>query len=173
MTRSLLRLIRKRHRILKIFQRNPTAENRALLQDLCTHIKKAVRLAKSDYFNNHLAEELSAGNSKPLFNLIRSTRGHSNNISKIEGCSFDDIPEKLAEFMSSVYTSGPHPTPSFLPPNFNVYLPDLKVDFNGVQKLLHTLDARKSTGPVGITGKTLKSLSLNVPSFITCIVAVF
>jgi hypothetical protein len=173
MTRPLLRLIRQRDRVFKRGRLYPTQENLTLLQNMKLKVKAEVNRAKSDFIAAHITDQLEGGNSKPLYNLIKASRGQSNNISSLENTPQDQIASGLANFFASVYGSNSSSVPHFEPRDPVPYLmADINVTSSGIDALVRTLDVRKVAGPDNLTSCCLKEFCSRVPKFLSCLTTV-
>ena len=132
-------------------------------------VKRAVRKAKNDYINTHISGELDNGNSKPLFNLIKKSRGQANQISSLVNTPSDKIADRLAAFFSTVYRKEPMSPPDLTTPTDFSQSPSLNIDESGLNALIAKLDVRKATGPDGLSAYTLKEFSKHVPKFNACL----
>ena len=146
MTRTLIRLIRKRDRVYQRYRQYPTQENANLLHSLKQSVKQQVNKAKQDYLDFHVTEQLEGGNNKPLYNLIRASRGQANTITSLEGAEPEEIPNFFADFFSSVYSSCRLSTPTFEPSMpIPTAMPNFQVTVSGVSELVDRLDNRKAS----------------------------
>ena len=100
---------------------------------------------------------------------IKKTRGQANQISSLVNTPSEEIADRLAAFFSTVYTKE-HLSPPDLdtPANFS-QSPSVSVDETGLGALIAKLDARKATGPDGLSAYTLKEFSKHVPQFNACL----
>ena len=166
--RQIVRLIRKRDRMYKRNKRFPSITHYDEYIELCSLIKSRVRQAKTQY-QNHLAEQMEEGNTKPLYNYLTKHSGRSNNINGLKDCSTDDIPDRFADHFSSVFTENQYQVPNF-PPRPYPMMSDITVNSDGVKALIMKLDIRKAGGPDNITSTILKMFCMYVPSFLDAIV---
>lgn len=173
MTRNLLRLIRARKRLFERRKKYPTNDNINLELQLSKRIKHEVKMAKTHFLKKHITDELGVGNSKPLFNLINRSRGQANQISNLEDCTKDEIPEKLAEYFASVYSKSSQGNFPHFEPEVETQMSNFTINESGVQNLLQKLDKRKATGLDGISSYLLRDFGTYIPAFVPCITRIF
>ena len=172
-SRGIIRLIRKRDRAYNVYKTYPTQENLEYERDLAKEVKSAIRKAKKDYLELHITGELMVGNSKPLYRFISNSRGHSNQINKLEGVSQDEIPDKLADYFSNVFieSDGSTDHPQLATPTYPE-MENVIVSKTGVKSLIKSMDKRKSSGPDRISVYLLQHFTERVPSFLDCLTSV-
>ena len=169
MTRSIKRLMRQSCNVYRSNKtsKNPDFELQKLLENT---VKKEICSAKKQFIDTHLTEELTNGNTKPLFRYINKHKGESNQISSLDTAETDTIPNVLADFFASVFTPEDD-IPENTTPSTNKR--KIKVSKNGIISLIKSLDARKTSGPDHIGPYTIKSLVANVSAFVDCIKMIY
>jgi len=173
MTRELIRLIRKRDRIFKRNKLYPTANNIAQENDMNKKVKLAIEKAKCDYMEGHISNQLSEGNTKPFFNLIKQSRGQANQINSLTDTPNECVADKLAEHFSSVYAMDSHELPQLDVVEPGRTMTDIQIDPKGIKKLIINLDPRKAGGPDLISAYLLKTFAVKVEYFVPCISHIF
>ena len=168
-TRSIVRLIRKRRRLYRKCRVYPSIAHLDELEVATKKIKWLVADAKSDYINNHLSKQMEEGNSKPFFNYLNKHSGRSNNIMNLANCESDDIPKSLAEHFSSVFEDQGLPLPIFADNPTCPKQDEIKISRQGIYTLLSKLDQRKASGPDNLPTIALKNFAINCPSFVDCV----
>jgi hypothetical protein len=168
-------MLRRQRRVFKRNQKYPNFSNIKEELAINQQVKVEIRNAKKRFMDEHICGELEAGNSKPLYNLIRKSRGCANHVGSIDDCDVERVPDRFAEFFSTVYNKQVDNIPFFdvAPYEPITNMPDLVVKEEGVRALLQSLDPRKSEGPDALTGALLKSFAENVPWFVSCITHIF
>jgi hypothetical protein len=160
MTRNLVRLMRKQQRIHRRNKRYPTSVNIQEESDIKKLVKKEICIAREQFMKGHITDELKVGNSKPLYNLIKRSRGQANQISTLENCPLSEVPNRLADYFSTVYTTETLTLPSFnnttQTESINK-MQDINIETKGVSSLIKSLDVKKSGGPDGLSAYLLKS----------------
>lgn len=173
MTRSLLRIIRKRNRAYTNAKKYPSVENINRLDHLKKSVKCEVIVVRTSFIECHVTQELKHGNNKPLFNYIKKARGQSNHISCMENTPPEGIADTLANFFSSVFNDNKHSMPSFslqTPPS--EAMPMITITEAGVTNLINCLDVRKAHGPDQISSCCLRDFGTKVKNFIPCLALV-
>lgn len=173
-THKILRMIRLRNRAYQTFKKFPTEDNLSKEKTIGREVKLEIAKAKREYLEKHITNELKIGNTKPLFRHISNSRGHSNQISCLEGSTRDNIPEKLAEYFSSVYADKDKPTdlPEVVTKLCTSEMDDIYVNKLGLTKLIQDMDRRKAPGPDGISAYLLQYLTKNIKNFLDCFIIV-
>ena len=172
-SREIVRMIRKRHRLYVKNERFPSIAHQDELDSLSHEIRIVVKKAKSDYLKNHLCQQMAEGNSKPLFNYLNKHSGRSNNISNIKDCQPHEIPDALAKHFSAVFSDANLPVPTNHINQTYPPMDPINIGRHGVELLLTSLDQRKAPGPDNISGITIKNFAKNCPSFVDCIFNIF
>ena len=170
--RDLIRVIRRRDRLHNRNKKYPTSENIKEEQEVSKRVKQLIAKSKSEFINNHISRELEAGNTKPLYNLVKKSKGQTNQINSLAGTASDQIANELGKFFSSVYAKNSNNIPHFNPKPTSK-MGGITVDTEGVKKLLTSLDKRKSCGPDNLSAYLLNSFAKNVPTFAECIAHIF
>ena len=163
--RSLKRLIRRSKDAYSRMTKVPTSVNIRIVDELDKEVKKRIATAKARYFESHICEKLTEGNTKPLFNHINKAKGQSNYISSLKDTTYEQIPDKLAEHFANVYNSHIYKPPEFEPKQCT-QMPALQIVESGVKSYLISLDPRKASGPDNISPMLLKMFASYVPSFV-------
>lgn len=157
--RDLVKLIRKGRRVYATFKRFPGIETNNAVEMINDEIKSRTKEAKAKFLAEHVTEELSKGNTKPMYNFIKKHSGHSNHIASINDANCNQIPNALANHFSAVFQPCDFPTNKNIPE-----MDQINVSRSGIKALLLKLDPRKAGGPDNITAAVLKNLTMYVPS---------
>ena len=144
MNRELIREIRKRDRIFRRNKKYPTSDNLQEETEINRKIKNMISKAKSDFLEGHITSELNEGNTKPLFHLINKSRGQANQINCLTGVANEQIADKLAEFLSSVYAENSAVIPPCEASVVGSSMENIRIGDEGLRKLLLSLDQRKA-----------------------------
>lgn len=166
--RDIVRLIRKSRRIYKDFKRFPSIESNQSVEDINNEIKKQTKTAKAKFLADHVTEEMTRGNTKPLYNFIKMHSGRSNHIASINDVDSNQIPDALAKHFSSVFSPSDLPVPHIERANCSM-MDEIKLSRPGIKAILCKLDPRKACGPDGLSAALLKYFTVNVPSFTDCV----
>ena len=167
-TRHMVRLTRKRARLYNRNKSFPSIKHEEELEELEKLIEKELKKAKTDYFKSHLTARMEEGDSKPLYSYIRRHSGRSNTITSLQNTNTTEIPNALADHFAAVYNKTDLAIPD-LPTKEYVQMNSFKLSKTGLISLLNKIDQRKAEGPDDIPGKALKEFSINVPSFVDCV----
>lgn len=175
-TKNTIRQMRKRQRLYKVTQKYPSSQNTVNLREQSKMCKKLVRDDYNNHLNKHICNELDSGNTKPLFKFIADKRGQKNTIKNLDGCDNEnpnDVPNSFAKAFASVYSP---PDRSVLQPAIQspvgTYDPEIRINRDGILKLLQSLDPRKGAGPDELGPALLKHLAAHIATMVTLIMQV-
>ena len=84
MTRTLLQLIRRKKRAFRNWATGKNGHTYNTYMTLNKKVKQEIQKAKSNYINGHLEQELSKGNSRPLYKYIHSKAANNSKLAGLE-----------------------------------------------------------------------------------------
>ena len=169
MNRTCLHIVRRRKRAYSSWKRGLGTEETYIM--LTKKAKRVIQATKRAFINGHLEQELTKGNSKPLYKYISSKRRSKGAVGslKINGVTIDE-PIAMADVFntafSSVFTVDNGVVPS-LAKSSPAVQSSIFISEPGISKLLLGLDVRKAAGPDGISCAFLKTFEKYLTPTIT------
>ena len=166
-----LRMIRKKRRMHSKAKKTKKWENYRFFQKEC---RREMRKLESDYINSKIEQGLKENNQKPFWRYVKSRRQEIagtaplKNGPYLESCSTGKAKILLRQFCS-VFTKDNTSSQPDIPGNPFPEAEPLRINQDGVEKLLRNLNASKAAGPDNLPSKVLKNCARQVAPILTII----
>ena len=157
--REVKKMLKKKHRLFKQAKKSNNWTNYKQFQKEC---KRTLRRAEWSFVNNVIIEGLTNKNTKPFWKYIKSRKQDNIGVAPLKDKStlFSDSKTKakilLNQFQSVFTPEDDSPLP---PMDTQQYQPidDIKINIQGIAKLLKNINPLKASGPDAIPNVVLKN----------------
>ena len=155
-------LVRKRNRTHALYKKTGNIRLRNKWRVLRSQVKKDIRAAHNNYVNKMVGDVHQ--DPKPFWKYINSQRKDQPGIPPLKSKTGNiaetdyDKAETLNAQFTSVFTQTTYDQVPFYPSS-TPKMKDIKIDPEGIQKLLHNTNPNKALGPDGIHPRVLKELA--------------
>jgi len=151
-------MLKRKRRLLAQAKRTKNWANYRHFQKEC---RRHVRKAEWDHVNNIIQEGLSKNNSKPFWRYVKSKRQDNIGVAplKSKGSLIADSNSKAKILLNQFKSVFTHESNSTLPPvskNIRNPISNIKIDTNGIAKLLEGINPAKAGGPDDIPNLVLQ-----------------
>ena len=136
--------------------------------------RREMRKLETDYINSKIEQGLKENNQKPFWRYVKSRRQDSSGIAPLKDGPFleSDSAGKakiLLKQFCSVFTRDSTSPQLDIPGNPFPEAEPLRIDQNGLEKLLRNLNASKAAGPDNLPSQVLKHCASHVAPILTII----